>query len=272
MSNTILITGASTGIGRATARFFHDRGWNVVATMRSPDKETELGALDNVLVTRLDVQDSESITSAIAQSIERFGKIDVLLNNAGYGAGGPLEATPMENVRRQFDVNVIGLIETIKAVLPHFREQKGGTIANVSSVGGRITMPLFSLYHGTKWAVEGLSESLTYELEPLGIKVKVIEPGAIKTDFGTRSLDFNNNESLLEYQGTVGTLMGAMTPMMEHAADPMIVAEVIHEAVTDGTDRLRYAAGEDAKEWLKGRAATTDDEAFRASIKQQFGF
>ena len=271
MSQTILITGASTGIGKATAKFFHEKGWNVIATMRSPEKEAELGALENVLVTRLDVQDSDSVASAVTEGIERFGRIDVLLNNAGYGAGGPLEATPMANVRRQFDVNVIGLIETIKAVLPHFREQKGGTIANVSSVGGRITMPLFSLYHGTKWAVEGISESLTYELEPLGIKVKVIEPGAIKTDFGTRSMDFNNDESLAEYQGTVGTLMGAMTPMMEHAADPVIVAEVIHEAVTDGTDQLRYAAGEDAKEWLKGRAAV-DDETFRAGIKEQFGF
>ena len=271
MSQTILITGASTGIGKATAQFFHDKGWNVIATMRTPENGAELAALENVLVTRLDVQDSASIASAVAEGIERFGKIDVLLNNAGYGAGGPLEATPMENVRRQFDVNVIGLIETIKAILPHFREQKGGTIANVSSVGGRITMPLFSLYHGTKWAVEGISESLTYELEPLGIKVKVIEPGAIKTDFVSRSLDFNNDEGLAEYQGTVGVMMGAMGPMMENAADPMVVAEVVYDAVTDGSDKLRYAAGEDAKEWLAGRAAA-DDETFRAGIKQQFGF
>lgn len=270
MAQTILITGASSGIGRSTAQYFHDQGWNVVATMRSPEKETELGKLDRVLVTRLDVLDAASIDAAIAAGIERFGSLDVLLNNAGYGAGGPLEATPMANVKRQFDVNVIGLIETIKAVLPHFREKQSGTIVNISSVGGRITMPLFSLYHGTKWAVEGLSESLTFELAPLGIRVKVVEPGAIKTDFGTRSLDFNNDESLTQYQPTVESVMGTMMPMMDNAAEPTLVAKVIHEAINDESDRLRYAAGEDAEQWLAGRAAT-DDETFRRGIREQFG-
>ncbi len=119
MDKTILITGASSGIGKTTARFFHDKGWNVVATMRSPDKEKDLSQLDNVLVVGLDVLDSASIAAAVEAGIERFGKIDVLLNNAGYGAYGLLEATPMEKIRRQFDVNVIGLLETTKAVLPH---------------------------------------------------------------------------------------------------------------------------------------------------------
>jgi NADP-dependent 3-hydroxy acid dehydrogenase YdfG len=126
MSKTILITGASSGIGKVTAKYFQEKGWNVVATMRNPEKETELTQLDNVLLTRLDVQDLASIQNAISEGISKFGKIDVLLNNAGYGAYGVLEATPIEKIKRQFDVNVIGVLETIKAILPHFRENKAG--------------------------------------------------------------------------------------------------------------------------------------------------
>ena len=137
MSKTILITGASSGIGKATARYFHEQGWNVVATMRSPKNEKELTALANVLVLRLDVQDPSSIGSAIEAGLARFGKIDALLNNAGYGAYGPLEATPMENIRRQFDVNVIGLLETTKAVLPHFRSSGSGSSSTSRQLEGK---------------------------------------------------------------------------------------------------------------------------------------
>ncbi|CAL9677136.1 2-(R)-hydroxypropyl-CoM dehydrogenase [Streptomyces sp. enrichment culture] len=127
MNKTILITGSSSGIGRASAKHFHEQGWNVIATMRSPEKETELTALENMLVTRLDVQDSDSIASAVDAGLEQFGRIDVLLNNVGYGAYGLLEAIPMDKARRQFDVNVMGLLETTKAVLPHMRANGSGT-------------------------------------------------------------------------------------------------------------------------------------------------
>lgn len=139
MPQTIFITGASCGIGRATARLFAERGWNVVATMRNPSDGTEFEGEPNVLVARLDLLDSESIQAAVDEAQERIGGIDVLLNNAGYGSYGPLEATPMEVTRRQFDVNVLGLIETIKAVLPGMRASRSGTIAYISSVGGRVT-------------------------------------------------------------------------------------------------------------------------------------
>jgi len=270
MGKTILITGASSGIGKATARYFQERGWSVVATMRSPQKEQELKALDNVLVTRLDVQDPASIKSAIEAGIARFGKIDVLLNNAGYGAYGPLEATPMEKIRRQFDVNVIGLLETTKAILPHFRASRGGVIVNVSSVGGKMTFPLGTLYHGTKFAVEGLSESLSWELEPIGVKVKIVEPGAIKTDFAGRSFDFSNDERMVEYQPLVKRLTAILGDLMSMASDPSVVAKVIYEAATDGTNQLRYTAGEDAKVLMATRKSA-DDATFMKGIKERFG-
>lgn len=203
MSQTILITGASSGIGKATARLFADRGWNVVATMRNTEDGVELAARDNVFVATLDLLDSDSIATAVSSGIERFGAIDVLLNNAGYGAYGPLEATPMPVLRRQFDVNVFGLVETIKAVLPSMRAQGSGVIINVSSVGGRMTFPLGSLYHGSKWAVEGLSEALHFELAALGIRVKLIEPGGVNTDFGGRSFVFTHDPEFPDYQPLV---------------------------------------------------------------------
>ena len=270
MSNTILITGSSSGIGKATAKYFQEKGWNVVATMRTPEKDTELCELDNVLVTRLDVQDPDSIARAVQLGIETFGKIDVLLNNAGYGAFGVLEAAPMENIRRQFDVNVIGLLETTKAVVPHFRANRGGTIINISFVGGKVTFPLGSLYHGTKFAVEGLSEALSFEMEPIGVKVKLVEPGVIKTDFVGRSFDFSNDETLEEYQGLVGKFYAGMGSFAESASDALVVAEVIYRAATDGTSQLRYTAGEDAKRMIASRKSA-DDETFIGDMKLQFG-
>jgi len=270
LKKTIFITGASSGIGKATAKYFQHRSWNVIATMRSPQTEKDLTKLDNVLVTRLDVQDPGSITAAVKAGIDKFGKIDVLLNNAGYGSYGVLEATPMEKIRRQFDVNVIGLLETTKAVLPHFRANKEGVIINISSMGGKITFPLGTLYHGSKFAVEGLSEALSFEMEAIGVKVKIVEPGAIRTDFAGRSFDFNYDESLAEYQGIVGKLFAAFGPLLERGSEPEVVAEVIYKAATDETDQLRYTAGADAQQIVANRKAS-DDATFLQGMKTQLG-
>ena len=270
MNKTILITGTSSGLGRATAKLFQAKGWNVVATMRQPEQESELTQLEHTLVTHLDVQEPESIQSAVSAGLRRYGRIDALVNNAGYGAYGPLEATPLEKIRRQFDVNVIGVLATTRALLPHFRSNRSGTIVNISSVGGRVTFPLGSLYHGTKFAVEGLSEALQYELGPLGIRVKLVEPGGIKTDFGGRSLDFNNDPALPEYQPLVQSVLGVLGPMMEAGSTPESIAEVVYAATTDDTDQLRFEAGADAKQMLAGRR-TADDASFFAGMKAQFG-
>ncbi len=268
--STILITGASSGIGKATAEFFQAKGWNVVATMRNPEADADLKALDRMLVTRLDVTDPASIEAAVSEAIAKFGQIDVLVNNAGYGAYGPLEVFPMDRIRRQFDTNVVGLLEVTKAVLPHFRAQKSGTIVNISSVGGKITMPLGALYHGTKFAVEGISESLHYELEAFGVKVKIIQPGAIETDFAGRSFDFVNDESIEEYQGTVKGVMAAVESVFSQASPAVDVAKVIWTAVTDGSDQMRYAAA-GGSEAMLGQRADLDDADYFRSIKEQFG-
>jgi NAD(P)-dependent dehydrogenase (short-subunit alcohol dehydrogenase family) len=270
MTGTILITGTSSGLGRATAKLFHAKGWNVVATMRSPEKETELDQLDRVLVTRLDVEDTTSIRTAVEIAIGTFGRIDVLVNNAGYGAYGPLETTSEESIRRQFDVNVLGLLATTKAVIPHFRENRAGTIVNIASVGGRLAFPLGTLYHGTKFAIEGVSEALHYELGALGIRVKVIEPGAMKTDFAGRSFEFSNDESIEAYQPLVQSVMAAFGPFMANGSSPEEVAELVHSAANDDSDRLRYANGEAAEQILAQRKAASDDDFFRG-IKAQFG-
>ena len=267
---TILITGASSGIGKATALHFQSAGWNVIATMRDPSAGAELGALDHVLVTRLDVTDGGSITSAVAEGLSRFGRIDVLLNNAGYGAYGPLEAFSSERIRRQFDTNVIGLLEVTKAVLPHMRANRSGTIVNISSIGGQITFPLGTLYHGTKFAVEGLSEALHYELEPLGIKVRIVEPGMIRTDFGGRSFDFAMDETFTDYAPTAKAMGRLFGKLASDPSAPEVVADVIWQAVNATGDRLRFRAGQDADALIEERKAK-DDASFIGRIKEMMG-
>jgi NAD(P)-dependent dehydrogenase (short-subunit alcohol dehydrogenase family) len=272
MSQTVLITGASSGIGKAAATLFADNGWNVVATMRNPDDGADLAERDNVMVTRLDLLDSASIEAAVAAGLGRFGAIDVLLNNAGYGAYGPLEATPMEVIRRQFDVNLFGLVETIQAVLPAMRAQRSGVIVNVSSVGGRLTYPLGTLYHGSKWAVEGLSEALHYELSMLGIRVKIVEPGGVNTDFGGRSFVFTTNPELTDYQPLVDMAAAALEAESPSGnQEPEDVAEVIYAAATDGSMQLRYISGDGAKALLANRYSAEQDEQFVAGLRAQFG-
>jgi NAD(P)-dependent dehydrogenase (short-subunit alcohol dehydrogenase family) len=264
--NTILITGASSGIGKATALRFQSEGWNVIATMRDPAAGADLAALDNVLVTRLDVTEAASIEDAVTDGIARFGRIDVLLNNAGYGAYGPLEAFSIDRIRRQFDTNVIGLLEVTKAVLPHMRANRAGTIVNISSIGGQITFPLGTLYHGTKFAVEGLSEALHYELEPLGIRVRIVQPGMIRTDFGGRSFDFAMDDSLIDYAQTAAAMGRLFGKMAANPSAPEVVAGQIWTAVNETSPRLRFRAGQDA-ETLLDRRKLEDDEGFLGSIK-----
>ncbi len=269
MSKTILITGASSGIGKATAIHFQQQGWNVIATMRTPEKESELNKLENIQLERLDVLDLESIDQAIKNGISRFGKIDAIVNNAGYGAYGPLEIFPRENIIKQFNTNVIGLMDVTRAIIPHFRENKDGVIVNISSIGGQMTFALGSLYHGTKFAVEGISESLHYEMKEIGVQVKIVEPGMIATDFGGRSFDFQAGE-ITDYQPIIGALMKQWQNPENTASPASLVADVIYTAVTDDSEQLRYRAGDDANFLLDSRKKMTDDEFF-SMMRNQMG-
>lgn len=250
MVKTVFITGASTGIGRATAERFFEEGWQVVATMRSPQNRREDARW---LETALDVNDPASVAQAVSFAVERCGRIDALVNNAGYSLVGTFESMSEAQIARQFETNVFGLMRVTRALLPHLREMQGGSVINVASMGGRLAFPFYSVYHATKWAVEGFSESLAYELAPLGLRVRIIEPGAIRTDFYGRSTEFVHDRLLTAYNGLVDRGMRGISKAAVKGAAPEKVADVIWKAANDSSDRLRYVVGKDARALLAAR-------------------
>ncbi len=240
MERVVLITGASSGIGLHTAKLFQTKNWKVAATMRKPEDVVELQKIVDLECFRMDVTDVDSVRSAIAGTLEKFGRIDAVVNNAGYGLLGPFEAASEERVRKQFEVNVFGLMSVCREIIPYFRKEKRGHIVNIASLGGRIAFPFSSLYNATKWAVEGFSESLQYELEPFGIRVKIIEPGPIRTDFYGRSEEIARKEGLTVYETKLEPFLEFMNEGGAKAPDGSVVAQVIYDAVTDGSSTLRY--------------------------------
>jgi NADP-dependent 3-hydroxy acid dehydrogenase YdfG len=240
MDKVVLVTGASSGIGNETAKLFQSKSWKVAATMRSPEHAEDLRQIVDVECFRLDVTDVDSIKAAIAATLEKFGRIDAVINNAGFAVVGPFEAVEQADIERQMQTNVYGLMNVCREILPYFREQKRGTIVNVASMGGRITFPLYSVYHASKWAVEGFSESLQYEVKDLGIKIKIIEPGPIKTDFYERSMTIAKKEGLTAYDNFVARAMPNMQRAGETGPDGSVVAETIYRSVTDDSWKMRY--------------------------------
>ena len=263
MKKTVLITGASSGFGKVTAKLFARNGWHVVATMRNPGGQTDLVDTNDVLVTRLDVQDRESIAEAIEAGLTRFGSIDALINNAGFGLFGVFEATSREKIQEQFDVNVFGVMDVTRAVLPHFRKNKGGLIINVSSGAGIFALPMISLYCASKFALEGFSESLSYELASQNIIVKIVEPGGVvSTNFGKRSgAEAGQNASIADYDAFMAQTNAVFAGLRgERRATEADVAKVIFEAATDGTNQLRYVATADILPLVKARRETSEKE------------
>lgn len=250
MAKTILITGASSGIGLATASYFYDKGWNVVATMRTTEKETTLIENERLIKIELDVQDKTSIQGAVTKALKQFGNIDVLVNNAGYGAFGPLEAASEEQINRQYDVNVFGVIRMIKAILPAMKEQKQGTIINITSIGGISSVPFYSLYNSTKFAIEGLSEGLWYDYMPLGIQVKIVEPGGIQTEFSGRSAEPFDIHEFPEHKDRFRRIWGFFqsSERAKQRGKASDVAATIFKAATDKNNTLRYVVGKDAQQ------------------------
>lgn len=260
---TIFITGASTGLGKATAKLFTSKGWRVIATMRKPENEKELNLVDNITLLPLDVTNVEQI-KATAQKAMSLANIDVVFNNAGYGLMGPLESTTDEQLVRQLDTNLLGVIRVTQAFIPYFREKQNGLFISTTSIGGLITFPFSSVYHSTKWALEGWSESMAFELRKIGVGIKTVSPGGIKTDFLSRSADMSAHPA---YAKWVEKMFASFSE--DNFTPAGQIAEVVYEAATDGKDKLRYVAGEDAKE-LYSQRLQVGDEAFRKQMEQTF--
>jgi len=264
---TVLITGTSSGIGRAAVLKFSNEGWNVIATMRSPEKETELNNLENVLIVALDVQKSETIDSAIAAGIEKFGKIDAIVNNAGYAVFGVFELSTEEQVAKVFDTNVFGPLRVLRAILPHFREQLSGVVINITSQGGRVTFPTCSIYHATKFAVEGFSEALAYELIPFGIKTKIVEPGSTATKF-VDSAEVTSG-SIPKYEEFIKVGLGNWAKYDTMTSESEEIATTIFEAATDNTDQLRYKSGKDAELYIN-KMQDGSDQSYVDYMRERF--
>jgi NAD(P)-dependent dehydrogenase (short-subunit alcohol dehydrogenase family) len=263
----IFITGSSTGLGRAAAILFASKGWQVVATMRRPETATDLPNIPGISLLALDVTKPVQITAAAKQALAD-GPVDVVFNNAGYGLAGPIEGTSDEQLVQEVDTNLLGVIRTTQAFVPHFRERHAGLFINTTSIGGLIAFPFNSIYHATKWAIEGFSESAAFELARFGIGVKTVSPGGIATDFVSRSMVLAQHPA---YDALVAKTMAAfMDPARASGRSTAEqIAEVVYEAATDGKSQLRYVAGADAKALYAQRLAV-GDEAFRAAIDQAF--
>ncbi len=258
---TIFITGASTGLGKATAKLFASNGWKVIATMRKPENDKELHVINNITLLPLDVTNLAQIKETTQKAIA-LGDIDVVFNNAGYGLMGPLESTSDEQLVRQLNTNILGVIRVTQAFIPYFREKQNGLFITTTSIGGFITFPFSSVYHATKWALEGWSESMAFELKKIGVDIKTVSPGGIKTDFLSRSADMSSHPA---YNKWLEKMFSGINE--DHFTPAEQIAEVVYEAATDGKDQLRYVAGEDAKAFYAQRLQI-GDEAFRKQMEQ----
>jgi len=265
MQQTIFITGASSGLGKATAKLFQSKGWQVIATMRNPEKETELTQLKNVILLKLDVTNPQQIQETVDKVTAAYA-VDVVLNNAGYGLVGALEAVSDAQITRQIDTNLLGVIRVTKAFIPYFREKKKGLFLTTTSIGGLLTFPLDSLYHATKWALEGWSESLSFELGLHNISIKTIAPGGIKTDFAGASLDVAKHPA---YEEGMEKLFALMNP---NNFEPVEwIADVVYEAATDGKKQLRYVTGEFANQLYERRLEIGAEAAVQEMNAMVFG-
>lgn len=274
MKKTVLITGCSSGFGRLAAETFHRNGWNVVATMRSPQRETELDKLDNVLVARLDVADVNSIRQAVQAGDERFGAIDVVVNNAGYGGHGLFEQVTDADVRAMFDTNVFGLMSVLRAVLPQMR-RRGGVVINVTSMAGLMGIPGNSIYAASKHAAQGFSEALALELRPLGVRVHVIQPGAYPTTRFTTNLNGPGETGDAQLASHSERLRARFVELMEsmatqggEVADPQEVADKIFECATSEEAPVHNPVGADAHMLLDMMGAAAARQDFLDQIGQ----
>lgn len=254
---TIFITGTSSGLGKLTAIHFARMGWQVAATMRSPEKETELQAYDNIRIFKLDVTEPEQVRTAVEQAIEAFGKIDVVVNNAGMGVYGALELATEEQIDRQFAVNARGAINVIRGFLPHYRANGGGMFINISSFMGVTTaVPLGSLYNMSKFALEGLTEGLYYELKPFNIELRLIEQGGSAGNNFVNNTSWTRNDEITAYDeiaDKVRTMMTNAGADPSQVDDPRIIVDAIEAAATGRTTQFRTLVGQAGRNLMEMR-------------------
>lgn len=257
---TIFITGASTGLGKATALLFQSRGWKVIATMRDVAKGADLEKRDNVSVLPLDVTDPAQIEQAVASALE-MGSVDVVFNNAGYGLGGPLENLTDAQIVRLFDTNMLGTIRVTKAFIPHFKARRQGLFISTTSMAGLMPVPFNTIYNASKVAIEGWTEGMVPELGLFGIGIKTVAPGIIQSQFGENAIWAVAEEYKQGFEKSM-----AHFDFQSYFSTPQMIADVVYEAVTDGKTQLRYVAGDDVNkhfaEYQKlGRQAYVDQLA-----------
>jgi NAD(P)-dependent dehydrogenase (short-subunit alcohol dehydrogenase family) len=268
-----VVTGSSSGIGYEISLMLARNGFLTYATMRNLNKSENIKSVASkenlpIRINQLDVTDDVSVKDAVQAILSETGRIDVLVNNAGYVLNGAFEDLAMDEIKTQYDTNVFGLIRTTQTVLPIMRRQKSGIIVNISSGAGRFGYPGQSAYISTKFAVEGLSESMSYELEPFGIKVVVVEPGVIRTNIvngmvvAKKSQDPNS-----PYLQIIQKMAAVLENMMENGSPPDLVAKVVFNAVTNESPTLRYLAGKDVEAWLDSKRNMSDEEFYKMMKK-----
>lgn len=265
LNKVVVITGANSMIGRALVTKFAAENWKIHATVRSKSKK-ELIQGPNITYHELNLESQKSIPKTIDKILKTDSKIDLLINNAGYVLSGPFECLTDKQIRRQMEVNFFGTVFLIKAVLPLFKMQKSSTIINMSSLCGLVTFPMLSVYHASKWALEGFSESLLFELESFGIRVKLIEPGGVKeNDYGA-NVEFASKEKP-EYKELLEKVHG--TNWFPSFSDPTYIAEEVYNASQDTSSKLRYKLGTDCALFLEERAQGLSDESYLSNIKKR---
>ncbi|ANI90700.1 short-chain dehydrogenase/reductase [Arachidicoccus ginsenosidimutans] len=258
MSKVVLVTGASAGIGKATAKYLAENGYTVYGAARRVEKMNELLSL-GIKVIPLDVTHDESMVNAVDEIIKAEGKIDILINNAGFGSYGAVEDVPMSDAKYQLEVNVFGAARLMQLVLPHMRKNGYGKIVNISSIGGKIAFPLGGWYHASKFALEGLSDSLRNEVKQFGIDVIVIEPGGIKSEWGNIAFDsmvkISGNTA---YKNMVSKMQKATLKTLDKNPEPILIAKLIKKAIEVKNPKTRYADGYMAKPLLIARKIVSD--------------
>lgn len=250
----VLITGASGGFGMLTSLAFAKAGYKVLASMRNLSKKEKLlerarekGVEANIKYIRLDVTKQSDVDSVIPGAIEHFGRIDVLVNNAGYAAGGFIEELPLEEWSQQFDTNFFGLIAVTKAILPHMRKRQHGTVINISSISGRMALPGLGPYSASKYAVEGFSEALRLEMLSYGVHVVLVEPGSYQTDIWSKGMDHFNADPESAYKEKNEALMKIVNHIAKTADNPEEVARLIVKVAQEDNPNLRYPIGKNVK-------------------------